>query len=107
MYVLQCAGGYPIPLTSGGDAYEVRKEIMGVCATATSTAAASQLTLIDDYGKVKTDENIDVTLVDLKGVANVDGNISVMFPEPVKTRKGIAVSAATNLVQGSILVYCR
>lgn len=107
MYVLQCRGGYPIPITAGGDDSRRMMEIVGVVATVSDTTAASQLTLIDDFGKVKADAVTDVTICDLKGLANAAGNIGVVFPEPIKTRKGIAATAITNLVQGSILVYCK
>jgi hypothetical protein len=104
MYILTCRGGYPIPLTPGT---ERRIEIVGVRATVNDTTADSRLTLIDDYGQVRTDVGTDITLCDIKGLADMDANLEVLFPEPLKTRKGIAATAVTNLIQGSILVYVR
>lgn len=107
MYVLQCRGGYPIPITTGGEGVLAKVEICGVQATVSDAGSGSRLTLVDDYGKTKDDDSTDVTLADFKGVANSDGVIGGMFAEPIKTRKGLAVSNLTNLVQGSILVYTR
>lgn len=103
MYVNCCRGGYPSPLTSG----EVSKlEIWGVRATVSDTSAVSALTLIDAPGALQTGTNNDITLIDAKGLVN-DTELEVMFPEPIKTRRGVAATTITNLVQGSILLYVR
>lgn len=104
MYINTCKGGYPCPLTRGE---QTKIEVLGIRATVSDPTAVSQITLVDDIGQVRADTAYDVTLVDCKGLANSDANLEVLFPEPLKTRNGIAATNITNLIQGSILLYVR
>lgn len=103
MYPLQCKGGYPFPIQAG------MKSIAGVMATVNDTTAASRLKLVDSSdNKIVVDGDCKACIADLKGVANSDGTIGVMFPEAVKVRNGVAItSVSSNLVPGSVFVYVR
>lgn len=115
MYPITCAGGYSIPVKAG------QFDIIGIRATVSNTAAASQIILYDDgysgedWGRILpgtfdpgSSEQVKVVLIsNIKGIANVDANLEVLFPEPVRIRHGTSVSKTTNLVPGSIQVYCR
>jgi hypothetical protein len=104
MYINTCVGGYPCPITKG---VPTKIEVLGVRATVSDPTAVSRITLVDDIGKLRSDTAYDVTIVDCKGMANADANIEVLFPEPLKTRNGVAATDITNLIQGSILLYVR
>ncbi len=110
MYVAQCYAGFPMPLKAG------KNEIYGVRATLVSTSAVSRLTLVDDadlpegsnFGNIYAASMIKkTTIIDERTVASTIGNIDVMFPEPIKTRRGVSVAGATNLIGGSIMLYIR
>jgi len=112
MYIMQCPAGYAIPLKAG------RYEIVGIKSTVNSTSSASRLILCDDKNISDGDKwgnFIDGTtpydnaniFVDLKGIANLDANLEVLFPEPIKLRHGISAIVTTNLIAGSIMVYVR
>jgi hypothetical protein len=105
MYINVCPAGYPFPMTRVG--VQTKIEILGVRATVLDPTANSRITLIDDTGQMKADEVTDITLIDCKGLANADANLEVLFPEPMKTRNGVALTNCNNLVQGSILLYVR
>jgi hypothetical protein len=90
-------------------------EIVGIVATVNDTTAASRLTLIDsDDFKVYPDAS-DIqwshdrcTIFDQKGLANADATLGVIFPEPLKCNRGLALnSLSTNLVAGKTFVYVR
>ncbi len=115
MYPLTCAGGYSVPLRGG------LFEIVGVRATVSDPTVASQIVLYDDSGidgkngrilsssfdpgKAARDKN--ALLCNVKGIADLDANLEVLFPEPLKTRHGVSASISTNLRPGTIQVYCR
>jgi hypothetical protein len=112
MYPLLCPGGYGVPVTGA------RVDVIGVRAAVSSPASASRLILLDDpdingdnFGRILSDtapyDNYSGFIVDVKGVADVDGNLEVLFPEPIRLRYGISVAETTNLVPGSIMVYQR
>lgn len=108
MRPLTCRAGYPMPIARG------RFEVWGFCATVNNTAAVSRLTLVDseDYAPVANDSTLCAAnerrlMTDAKGLANGDGYLSVIFPEPIKTIKGVTVAATTNLEAGKIFVYVR
>ena len=110
MYPIQCEAGFSLP-TRGG-----KFDVVGVIATAKNTAVVTQIILVDDiaigdskYGKILSSEEVaeeKKVLVNLKGIADTDGQIGVMFSEPIKTRYGLSMYS-TNTVPGSICVYIR
>jgi len=100
MYPLTCHGGYPLPIKKG------RFSVCGVAFTATDPTAASRCTIFDsDAFKEVTDDRTLLPLCDLKGVANVDGDKFIFFPEPIRVRNGVAPSNLTNVVPGRTIVY--
>ena len=117
MYPVTCAGGYAVPLKAGSF------EIVGLRATVNSPASASQIILYDDGGIPSGDKfgrilpsdfdpgTIDskrvTQLCNIKGIANLDANLEVLFPEPIKTRFGTSVSILSNVVPGSVELYVR
>lgn len=109
MRPILCKGGYPIPIATG------RMEIFGFSATVNSTAAASRITLVDseDFKIIPDDQDLNPvnnrrTFSDVKGIANGDAILTVMFPEPYKTIKGVTIAdGTTNLVAGKNFVYVR
>jgi hypothetical protein len=109
MQPLLCKGGYPMPITNG------KHEIVAINATISNTAAVSRLTLIDsDDFKIVADSEAGNysknrrTILDLKGIANDGGNLTMVFPEPLKTTRGINISSlSTNTVGGKVFVYVR
>jgi hypothetical protein len=105
MYINVCPAGYPFPMTRIG--VQTKIEVLGIRATVNDPTAASRITLVDATGQMKADEVTDITIVDCKGLANSDANLEVLFPEPLKTRNGVALTNCDNLVQGSILLYVR
>ena len=112
MYVMQCQGGFNVPIRAG------KFEICGIKATVETTSAAARLILADDTG-IDTDDKFGrilpqatpydykVIFCDVKGLADVDGNLEVLFPEIFKTRNGISAIDTTNIVAGSLMVYVR
>lgn len=108
MYVKTCAGGFPNPISGG------KFEIFGFRATVSTPTASSRIQMWDDSnikdggtGYVYTiDDVIKTKIADIKGVEDVDANLEVFFPEPLKTRRGISI-AFTNLVPGTFMLYVR
>jgi hypothetical protein len=112
MKPLTCRAGYPMPFsTKDGKRYEV----WGFCATVSDTTAASRFTLVDspDFKIIANDKDLNPVnnrrpIVDVKGLANGDGYLSVIFPEPYKTIEGVVIAASTaNLEAGKTFVYVR
>jgi hypothetical protein len=106
MYPITCKGGYPLPIKAG------RFSIWGISITAANTAAASRITLVDcatnrevSDAEILTDKDTRPVLMDLKGLANGDGNLSFVFPEPIKVRNGVTIANGTNLLPGRNIVY--
>jgi len=110
MYPIQCAGGFSLPTKAG------KFQVCGVVVTAQSTTVATQIILVDDIAIgdrdigyiLSAEEVVDKkkVLVNLKGIANVDGTIGVIFPEPIKTIYGLSMYSE-NTVPGSVCVYIR
>lgn len=109
MYVQTCAGGYPNPLKAG------RYEVLGFRVTVKTPASASQIQLWDDsnikdtdrVGYVKDiDADLKTMIANIKGLANSDANLEVLFPEPLKLRRGLS-GAFTNIVPGSFFLYVK
>ncbi|MFA5340134.1 MAG: hypothetical protein WC332_00010 [Clostridia bacterium] len=104
MYPITCAGGYPIPIKKG------RFKIHGFLVTANTTSSATRCTFIDgdDFKEIVDSQSTlksRPALADLKGLANAEDVIGVMFPEPIQVRNGIIISNGTNLIPGRTLVY--
>lgn len=101
MYPITCAGGYPIPIKKG------RFKIHGFLVTAKTTSLATRCTFVDgdDFKEITDDQTMKPVLADLKGLANAEDVIGVMFPEPIQVRDGITISNGTNLIAGRTLVY--
>lgn len=109
MQPLMCRGGYPMPICKG------KHEIVAIIATVSDPTAASRINIIDsDDFKIVTD-GLDLqykdnrrTIFDMRGLANADASIGIVFPEPLKTTRGISLnSLSTNLKAGMIFVYVR
>ena len=109
MQPLMCAGGFPMPIKKG------RFEIYAILATIDDTTVESRITLIDSEDfKIVPDSN-DMQykdsrrmIFDMKGLANADGCIGMVFPEPIKVIKGISLnSLSNNLTAGKTFVYTR
>lgn len=111
MYVAQCFAGFPMPLKAG------KYEVFGVRASIKDATAAARLTLVDDqdleegakWGAIySTAEVADkkCMIIDERTVANTVGNIDVMFPEPIKLRRGISM-AGSNLRGGTVTLLIR
>jgi hypothetical protein len=104
MQPLLCKGGYPLPIGKG------KKEIYGVVAAVNDTASASRLTLRDsnDFNVTPSAVNLKGIFADIKGLANADGVIGLMFSEPIKVIDGVCItSASTNLLPGRTFLYVR
>ena len=104
MYPIQCAGGYALPIKEG------KFEICGVQIPSSNTAAAIRMTLRDsDARKIVTDLPENGTVIfDSKGLANAQGEISVMFAEPIKVRNGVTIDDNfSNGIAGKNCVYVR
>jgi hypothetical protein len=109
MQPLLCKGGYPLPIGKG------MKYICGFVATVSNTAAASRLSLLDSAEYKIVDDGNDLQfknsrrmICDVKGVANVDGTLKCMFPEPIKVLDGVTInSVSANLVAGRTFLYVR
>jgi len=111
MYPIQCKAGYPMPIARVG-----KMKIIGVQATAKSSAAASQVTIVDDenikinehkFGNIltsaqRTERNCHV--LEVKGVANVDGTIESFLPEPIIPRNGPSIYCS-NIEGGTLKLY--
>jgi hypothetical protein len=87
--------------------------IHGIVATVADPTAASRIALVDDVNIKKFDtqgyvlgdlDNKQYVLCDFKGVANSDGTIGGILPEPIKTRHGLS-AYFDNVVAGSVCVY--
>ena len=108
MYPIECKGNFAVPIKAGSFV------IRGVMLTAQSTATACRIVGFDDnaigsdkQGKVLSSTDLvdrKVPLFDLKGIANVDGTLGVMFPQGIKTRYGLSCYV-TNTEPGKIFVY--
>jgi hypothetical protein len=110
MYPVQCAGGYPVPVKMG------KMEVWGMRATVKDPTADSRLTIIDDValgdnvsmGRILTDDYTNkVVICDLKGVANAEGTLYEVFPEPIKVRRGVSIINASNVEPGKNILYVR
>lgn len=100
-YPLLCAAGYGVPIKQG--TYKITK----IVAAVNDTTAASRVTIYD--GKTENGKYAR-KICDLKGTANVAGNIGISFDDdPVQLRDGIFNDSLvlTNVVAGSVLVYIR
>lgn len=104
MYPMTCAGGYPVPLKKG------RFSVCGVAMAVNDTTAASRITLVDsgDFAVLTDSAYIKTPLLDLKGLANADGVVGIMFEEPIKVREGVCITnLTTNMLPGRTLVYIK
>lgn len=112
MYVMQCVGGYAVPLKGG------RYQVVGMRATVSTTTTASRVVLCDDSGITEgakwgrfldgtTPYNYTTNVVDTKGIANVDGYLEVLYPEPLQVRHGLSAVVTDNIIPGSLIVYIR
>lgn len=105
MYFLQCAGGYANPVKDG------KFNIMGVCATVKDTTAASRVTLVDNAQRACLASSYaaqqEPEIIDIKGVANVNGILQVCFDDPLVARKGLSCTNADNIVAGSLKVFVK
>ncbi len=113
MYPIQCYAGFPVPICAGAGKFE----IAGFSATVKTPTESSQIAFFDDsgvhngdsFGRLIPIADIYTTktlLIDIKGVASVDAQLSYEFSESVKTRHGISV-ASDNIKGGSICLYRR
>lgn len=108
MRPMLCKGGYPLPISAG------MVSIVGYSAALNSTTTAGRLTLVDRDPYASLNQALPADSADTKGVildkkaiASADGNISEMFPEPIKAVNGVAIMNADNLLPGKILVYVK
>jgi hypothetical protein len=110
MYPLTCRGGFPVPIKAG------RFEVLGLRATVNTTTSNSRVRIIDDpsikegdkWGKILSSDytGAGTVIADVKGMADIDANLEILFPEPVKLRYGASL-IAENTVPGSISLYVR
>jgi hypothetical protein len=103
MQPIRCQGGYAVPIKAG------KMEIVGIQAPCEDIASMSRLRVVDNgSGEVLAETSYGNKIVaEGKRMTNVDGNITIPFPEPLKVTDGVNVTYAQNLVPGSILVYVR
>jgi len=109
MRPLQCHAGFPVPLGVG------KYEVCGIHAVVNDTAVASRITIIDDnalprnavQGQILTDADQKVPIIDIKGIADVDGQLTEYFYEPVKLNYGASVINASNLKGGRVMLFIR
>lgn len=103
MYMLLCRGGFALPIKKG------KMELCGISATVSSSAAVSELSVIDTDTGIPVPESTENTnvVLHLKGTANVDGNLTQFFKEPITIRDGISIGYANNILPGSIIAYVR
>ena len=108
MRPMTCKAGYPVPVSAG------MCSIVGYSAALSDPAAAGRLTLVDrdPYASlgssvVTDDMSVKGVIIDKKVVANIDGNVTEMFPEPIKAVNGVVAMHATNLIPGKILIYIK
>ena len=108
MYCIQCFAGYFVPVKKG------KFEIHGFSGVINDISAASRITLIDDKGIGEGDTHGRILasthdqqkgIIDIKGKSNQDVVLEQFFPMPIKTRNGLSVVEATNLVGGTLKVY--
>ena len=111
MYVQTCKGGYPNPV---GDLCKW-KELLGFRATVSDPTAASRIIFWDDdtfteaskMGKiVPTTYEGKTKIADVKGIANADANLEVLFPESIKLRYGLSI-ATDNIIAGTAIMYVK
>jgi hypothetical protein len=104
MYPITCAGGYPIPIKAGRGL-----QIVALVVTASDTTAATRCTFVDDdsFKEVTDSQSLKTVIADLKGLANAEGVLGFVFPEPIKVRKGITISNGTNMLAGRTFVYVK
>lgn len=108
MYVQCCPGGFPMPFVRN------KIKVIGLCATVSDPTAASQIIMWDDenvtdgnFGLVRElseISSIKTPLINIKGLANADANLEVLFPETITFRRGSSI-AFTNLVPASTMLY--
>lgn len=104
MYPITCAGGYPIPIKVGRGL-----QIVALVVTVDDTTLASRCTFVDDdsFKEVEDTQALKTVIADLKGLANADGVLGFVFPEPIKVRKGITIANGTNMIAGRTFVYIK
>ncbi len=112
MRPLTCYGGYPNPLREG------KFSVVGMRAIVSDPTAASRVTLVDDstlkqgdrHGRIL-DKNYKASahtpLIDAKGVANNDGTLEIIFPEPMTVLYGLSAVATDNIEGGTLSVFIR
>ena len=103
MQPLRCQGGYAVPIRVG------KVEIMGIHAPASALATASRLRVVDNgsYAILPDTQATDKVIAEMQRVISIEGNVTLMFPEPIKCLEGVNVTYATNLTPGSICVFVR
>jgi len=109
MRPLQCHAGFPVPLGVG------KYEVCGIHAVVETPSAASRITIIDDndlprnavQGRILADDNQKVPIIDIKGIADADGQLTEYFYEPVKFNYGASVINASNLKGGRVMLFIR
>ena len=110
MYPIQCKGGnYAVPVLAG------KFQIRGVLVTAQSTDTACRIVGVDDDTLTKSDkfgrllsstqrDEANNPIFDLKGIADVNGTLGVMFPAPIKVIHGLSIYVE-NVEPGKNFVY--
>jgi hypothetical protein len=75
--------------------------------TVNDTTVATRCTLVDsdDFKELTDDQSLKGVLVDLKGLANAEGVMGIMFPAPIQVRDGVTVSNLSNVLAGRTIVY--
>jgi hypothetical protein len=109
-HLLTCIAGFNAPARQG------RYEIVGASAAVDDTAAASELCIIDDpdinqsgkAGRILASlpTNQKGVLCYQKGLANGDGFLEWIAPEPIKTIYGTSL-IFENLKPGTVCIYVR
>jgi hypothetical protein len=108
MRPMTCKAGYPVPVSGG------MCQIVGYSAALSDPTAVGRLTLVDrdpyaalGSAVVPDDSSVKEVIIDKKVVASIDGNVTEMFPEPIKAVNGVVAMHATNLIPGKILIYVK
>lgn len=103
MQPIRCQGGYAVPIKAG------KMEVVAISAPGDELSSISRLRVVDNSTeKVLAETDWGGRIVaEAKSIANSEGNITFVFPEPVKVMEGVNVTYADNLVPGSICVYVR
>jgi hypothetical protein len=103
MYPLQCTAGYPMPVKDG------KFEIVAVGAKFTTAATAYEIAIWDTGVNALIDE--DNPPVDARRIFHFygkdDASPFCVFPDPLKTRKGISIGTIGNIDPGQIYVYVK